>query len=707
MTRLRNSAPRVIFNGIDDQSVEALVPELLQFPIHFPLMYLQTRKGRLDPQSVTGNDAIRLYGRETFNVRSDYYTHQTALAEAIMGRGNSILLKRLEPQVDGSGEDVSLTAKVLLWAVVDAGTGAMPEYERGPDGRYTLDQNGNPTLTVGGTVADGLKVTWKATSIDELPSGTPLAPVTNGDITEYPCFIIEAGSYGEWGNLVGTSLWSQRDPETGYVENMEVANLHRTIVYAGSIVEKQTATSTPGIQRSLLGETEVDFAFKEGVYDPVSNRDMPFSRLVDDYEDDGLTTGSSPQWGSLGNVTVLSTYGDLLTALMTVEQTKLPTDGDFPDSEWEDATLGLESGWALDATNDLHLLDVFTGKDKYGIPHFGFYVADASAAGEVDMVQGEYTYLLDGADGDLDMATYNVRVADEVDLYRAQAGRELMDMKRYPFSCVYDSGFEDSTKEALAAWISHREDVHVTLATHVHGQAPMTPADEYAAGVVLKGYLATYTESELYGTPAVRGVIMSQSGIPLTVQYNKRVPMTFELAIKRADYMGSGQGRLDPTQNYTLYPGNTVQFMKDVNATYLNKFLADKAWADGINYCEFSDSRTLFYPVIQSIYDIKNSVLVGELFMALTVDVKKRSSRVWTQLSGRSDLTEAEFIEESNAIFLDEVAGRYDGQITVVPSTEFTPADSARGNTWVQNVEVFGNVPKTVAQVNVITRRQA
>ena len=701
MSTLRNRAPGFIYNGFNDQSIEELLPDPIQVPIHYPLVYLMTQKGPLVPQGCSGNDALRLYGRETFNVRSEYYTHQTALAEAVMGRGNRTMIKRLEPWTDDLAVEESATASVYICAEIDSGVD-MVAYERDTNGKYVRDTNGALVpVAPAATIAGGVVLKWVAKPASEIAD--PTTTYVAGTVTGYPCFEIKASSYGAWGNLVGLNLFTPRD-ETGYAIDLDIVKDQKAMIHSGSVWLKENTLATAAIQKTLLGQTEVNYALVDGIYDPSTNVDLKITRLVDDFNDDGIISGLSPQFGSLGSVAILPQLSVLLGVLKVAEEANLPTDGDFPDSVWEDATAGYETGWST--TIEAAIIGLFDGKDKYGIDHFGF-ILDTTSAGVINLVPGEKIWLMEGADGDMDLPTYNLRVENEVLLYNELDGRELLNYNRFPFSCVYDTGFEMTTKNALTSWIAMREDVHVAISTFVHGDDPLTPAEEYTTGSTLKASMLTYggAESDVFGTPTTRAVLMAQSGIPLVGNYKQRMPMTFELAMKRADYMGAGEGVVRSSRKYNNYPNNTVQFMKDVSSTYLSLSLKNQVWSAGINYCEFSDTRQLFYPVIQTIYNFKNSVLIGEMFMAICVDITKRSGRVWAKLSGRDDLTEAQFIEESNRVFLQEIAGAYGDNVTVVPNTYFTPADSARGYTWVQDVEVFGNVPKTVGQVNIITRR--
>ena len=244
------------------------------------------------------------------------------------------------------------------------------------------------------------------------------------------------------------------------------------------------------------------------------------------------------------------------------------------------------------------------------------------------------------------------------------------------------------------------------LVPHVVGEAPLTVSEEISVGTDLKASAMLYAESALWGTPACRIVLMMQSGLLTSDPYTQRVSTVFDLGIKRAGYLGASSGFMKTGLGYDIAPANQVTVMKKLSNTFLNLNAKNQVWAAGLNSAQSFDRRAYFFPALQTVYGIQQSVLTGEMLMQICCDVTKQSQIVWRLLTGNSNLTEAQFIKRSNELLLSLVDGRYDNRVIIVPNTYFTAADQARGYSWTLDVTVFGNVPKTVATVNVITQRQ-
>jgi hypothetical protein len=113
MPTIRNNTPKVYFQGIKDESILPLVPELEAEPIHLPLLYVWTQRGPEAPVLCGPNgDYGRLYGSESLNERSPFFTHQTKLLQTITAEANSILVKRLIP------DDAQVAGLTLVCTVI-------------------------------------------------------------------------------------------------------------------------------------------------------------------------------------------------------------------------------------------------------------------------------------------------------------------------------------------------------------------------------------------------------------------------------------------------------------------------------------------------------------------------------------------------------------------------------------------------------------
>ena len=169
--------------------------------------------------------------------------------------------------------------------------------------------------------------------------------------------------------------------------------------------------------------------------------------------------------------------------------------------------------------------------------------------------------------------------------------------------------------------------------------------------------------------------------------------------------MPSGVGAMKAGLGYDIAPANQLYSMKHLSTTFLTLNAKNQFWAAGLNSAQSFDRRTYFFAALQTVYGIQQSVLTGEMLMQICCDIEKQSEIVWRLMTGNSSLTEAQFIDQSNKHLLELTNGKYDNRVIIVPNTYFTAADEARGYSWTLDVTVYGNVPKTVATVNVITKR--
>lgn len=670
---IRNNTPTTVFQGINDKSVVQLVAEQEQLPQHLPLIYIQASEGPEHPVLAMGGDATRIYGQESWDTRLPFYNHASLMASTILGEGNAVLLKRV---TSGTVARSSLT----LVVTVDSTLGIIQEYDRdGVTNVANVDVNGDPIFTAV-DVVDGksLKFEWVSTATFDQGGGVyDFSPTGAGDVITYPLLTMDATHIGAYGNQIGVRLW-QAGPNTSQPGDDSITAENEALLYNIQLV-KRPVNGTPLVTESLFSDRVIEFAFKPNSYDSRTNIDLTIQDVVDRYSDDGLTTGTSPTYGPLGKVTVhQNNLETVLAALLVTENTLAPE----TTTDW--------------------MLNLFTGVDNAGVEHYGFQVDTTGAT----LSESRTQYLVGGLDGDNDLASFDAAVGVELDSNYENSAYPLLDSAQYPFSTLYDSGFTLPVKKKLLQWIGRRPDVHVTLGTKVIGDDTLTASEEISVGIDLRSTAQLYTESVIHGTGVTRVTLVSQEGTLISSPYKDSVSLIFDLAQKRARYIGAGTGKMKAGLAYDSYPRNTLLSMKDVSNTYLGKVAKEAVWSAGLNFVQYSDRGTLFNPGYQTVYGIKNSVLTSEIIMQIACDVTRLAGLVWTRLSGNSSLTQAQFIQRSNKIFSEMVAGRYDNRVTVEPNTYFTAADTARGYSWTLDATISGNVMRTVETINVITKRQ-
>ena len=133
-----NSMPENRSDGARDVSNPSAILGLRTKPSHLPLWVLFTEWGPTNRNMTDGAGRNQLYGAESFNPQSKYFNHQTMFANTVNATGNQGIYQRLLP------EDAK-RAGMRLW--LDLLVTQVPEYVRGSDGKYLLDQDGNKQET--------------------------------------------------------------------------------------------------------------------------------------------------------------------------------------------------------------------------------------------------------------------------------------------------------------------------------------------------------------------------------------------------------------------------------------------------------------------------------------------------------------------------------------------------------------------------------
>jgi len=280
-----------------------------------------------------------------------------------------------------------------------------------------------------------------------------------------------------------------------------------------------------------------------------------------------------------------------------------------------------------------------------------------------------------------------------------------MDMAKYPITTIWDTGFDLATKKTLLQPMSLRKDILTILSTQDVNTALNNNNAETSIATALRTAALQYPESEYYGTKTCRAAIIGHGGTLINDTASPLVPMTIDLADKVAAYMGSQNAVMVTGNAFDIYPNNVVTKLRDVNLTYKSGSVRNANWALGLTWVQQFDQRQLFYPAVQTVYDDDTSVLNSLLVAFIVAYCEKVVEQTWKQLTGRTDLTNAQFITQSDALIADAVKGRFDNRVVIVPNTFFDTNDVARGYSWSCYIYIYANVMKTVGTYTLITRR--
>lgn len=676
-----NAAPMTRLLGTQDMSTRPPVAEAEALPQHLPKIYFYAEKGPTTPQLVVGAARSAIYGDNSFDLRKPYANHQTVLANLVNAQGNAAMYQRLKPTDAKGPATVRLMLDVLACKV--------PVFERHSDGSVKLDLVGNPKTT--GETIDGFKVKFVAVPVPDTESGSQfgLGTMEDGDQVEgetqsvrYPFGDFEIDSFGKHGNNKGLRLWA---PTTKSSIPMDTRLLSQSKVFPirMACVQRPADNATAKVVETLSGEQFVDACLKPDTLNSADKLVYAGDVFIQSYQNLN-NPAFPPVFGPFGRMHI---YSDVIAEMLQM----------FHDAElpYMDAF----SDFTGVGGDEIFMFNLLGGVSSNGVPYHSYQMV-TTGADTVRLSENSTIYAKGGSDGTMTDDLFAGLVAAEVAEY-ANENSYLMDTAKYPESIIYDSGFPLDTKKALASFIAVRKDTFVVLSTHTVGQPALSASEESSLAVALRTRLQMYPESEYFGTPVMRGMIVGRSGKLLNSQYRKALPLTLEIAAKAAAYMGAGNGEWEKGAGFDAAPLNQVSMFTDINVTFTPVSVRNKDWANGLVWVESFDRRSVYFPALHTVYDNDTSVLTG-LFTALAcVELQKVGDRSRRQFSGRSDLTNAQLIERVNTFIEERTAGRFDGRFIIRPNTYITSADEQRGFSWTTAIQIFAPNMKTVGTLSV------
>ena len=293
---------------------------------------------------------------------------------------------------------------------------------------------------------------------------------------------------------------------------------------------------------------------------------------------------------------------------------------------------------------------------------------------------------------------------------------------KYPVSAFWDSGYSLETKKALLNPIGKRKDVATILATqsvadyvttNVAGKIekvwswiqPNNEAEESSIAGMLRTIASTFPESEVYGTSCCRAIIVGQCGTLLSGNYIRKLPLTYELADKVSRFMGNGNGFWDDAAAYDVDNNNIINKMGDINNSWKDAEVADKAWANGLVYAEDYDLNRQFFPAVRTVYNKETSVLNSSITMFAITYIQRVCQNAWRDLVGSAKFTRASFTQRSNEMIAERLAKRFDDRFVIEVHTIFTEADVANGFSWNCRIDVYAPNMLLVGKYTITANR--
>lgn len=670
-----NAAPMVIDRGTQDLSTRLVPREPEPTPQHCAKTYLYTQKGPTTPQLVVGGSRTTMYGADSFDLRKKWANHATVFSNAIDAQANAQMIERIVPEDAGPESNILLSLDVLP-TTVDL-------FERNIDGSIKLDSSGEPIKT--GTTP-GVKVKWVVTSAidaeeaanfgaETIKPGDQTDTVASTQSQRYPILQLKASSVGEWANNSGIRIWAPLESE-GLV-NSKLMSVEKAYAFRMAVVRRLDASSSSKVIESVFGEQAVEVTLKPGAIDPNSDAQKYVGDVFINSYQQLNDARFSDLYGDFGQIHVYdNNIKTLLSEFYQLESEFIDEFSDFTGAE-----------------NEEFLFNIFGFKASSGSP----YHAVQMVSDTTSTMLSQYTniWAQGGSDGTMDDESFAQAVSLKIEDY-ANPNSQLMDLAYHVESIFYDSGFPLQTKKDLTAFITNRKDTFLVLSTHTSGEDELTASEENSLAVALRTRLAMAPESDYFGTPVMRGMIIGRSGDLRNSQWTKKVPASIEVAIKSARYMGNGSGRWRNGFHFDGAPGSILDNVYNINVGFTSATVRNKDWDAGLNWVQTYDRRSLFFPALKTVYTDDTSVL-NSYFTAMAIAyLNKIAHAAWREFSGISHLTPSQLVDRVNEYVNSRVTGIFDNRFVIEPAAFFTQSDSLRGYSWTLPIKIFSPSQTTV-----------
>jgi len=631
--------------------------------LNVPFQFIMAERG--EPGRIyygAGAELTPVFGSETFNEASAYYTTATRFLQNQMARQGVNAIRLVDP----AATVASLGLFLEVWEA------DIIQYQTNSDGVRVIDSDGDfiPLMTTDqvpvAVTAPGLKVRWvvRALTSQENYRGLIKTTVVDGSNSKdvYPIKAFKVRSPGKYGNRQGFKLYS-----TGS-EMATVANALGSIVYRFVPIALPTSVSTTASTiPDINGQRTVDVSFKDtAVYD----------RTGIDYSARYV----------LGNNYVNAVDGE----------TTLPY-----DVYTYGTNIGIVGALVVAGNEDLegvdpYMIDLISGTDLEGAHYTNLEVdADSTTVVNSDVIN----YASGGSDGEVSFAKLQELI---VSWLEGTDHGEFGNMFQHGMTHMSDPGFALETKYALFNLLDIRDNIKLDICTQDVSMPPNTKAEDLSIGHLLAERARMHPESIITGVGCMRVSIFAHAGyLTNGTPYTGLVPFSLHRAIQRGNLAGgtyirgSAGGR----------PNSEVTMFRKPNWAADDTSSRSRAWDIGINTVMYANRNVIFYPALRTVFPNDTSLLVEDEFSDVIIYMRKIAREVWTIYAGVTEPSESIWPQIEREID-NRCAFAFAGSNVRVKATLFqTAADENLGYVTSVNLAISGTPALRQMNFNVIVGR--
>lgn len=728
---LSNSLPRVVVLGVKDNSTRVIPTPVERIPMHAPLCPILTEWGPTESPIPMTIDAFNvIYGKSSLDPKQKYFTSQTLLMERALQSGNICFPYRLKT-------DGSTIARVRL--SVDVTTTNDVEVKQLNDTDFSKELATTTKITqkvirfklesISSTAGANVTVTANLNGFEQ--SGVASTGTATQSTTNYPLFDFEARFYGARGNRYGFRIIVPEIGDSAVPLDTDKVNAIDAMIYNLQAVYKDENGVTTIVPRTD-DETTTQFTLKPNTFDPYTNVDLNLEYAGTE----GYEFYDKSENATYGPFRRIATYQDSITDLLgdlfEHEKTQLKAMCTVtPANSVIEEFIG--------GANRYHF-NLFSLKTKNGLGYksvvFGAKI-DNGAPASLTFGSLRTHWLKDGSDGFLEIVgaganpVFDTTTADYIadqltgrmlDNVASNPAHPFFDRARYPFTTMYDSGYSIETKNSMANLLA-LQDVYINVATYtiagVEGAFDLTTrkftnvSGRHQSSPALVSNFLRFPESVYYGTATDRVAIIADAGRVAGHIYRKWVPFTYSLMKKCALYMGSQTGYMRSEYNFETAmrtsgdnDGNIIRDYAVHDVKFKSEASAKSLWGRGVIFAQSFDTKTIFWPALQTIHPNNTSILRSYIPMIISVDLIRVGMSAWRRHVGDSSLTNGEFADAITKFIISETENRYMKRAEIIPNVYYTKEDSDRGYVFHVDIGYRANGTRNIEVLSVISDRR-